>query len=96
MKKKVSAKCCSLNGSQLGLTLGIFFAAIHAIWAVLVASGRAQAFIDLVMPLHFLDMVYTITQFSLGVALTLVVLAFVCGYLMGWLFAALWNWTSKS
>lgn len=88
MKKEV-------NRNQLGLTIGTFSALWHAIWAVLVGVGFAKPLIDWVIPLHFIDMSYSITVFSLGSAVTLVILAFLGGYISGWVLAGIWNWASK-
>ena len=74
------------------MTLGVFFAAWYALWAILVGIGGGQAIIDLVMPLHFLDNMYKVSTFSFSNAVVLVVLAFIGSYIFGWLFAALWNW----
>ena len=84
-----------LNENKLGITLGIFFALLHAIWAILVGFGIGQKLIDLILPLHFIDMMVTVVNFNFGTALLLVILAFFGGYIGGWLFAAVWNWVNK-
>ena len=84
-----------LNENKLGLTLGIFFALLHAIWAILVGFGAGQKLIDLILPLHFIDMMISIATFNIGTAVLLVILAFIGGYIAGWLFAVIWNWVTK-
>ena len=84
-----------LNENRVGLTLAIFFALLHAIWAILVGFGAGQKLIDLVMPLHFIDMMIPTATFSIGTAVLLVILAFIGGYIAGWLFALIWNWVIK-
>lgn len=81
----------SLN--KLGLTLGIFFAFMHLIWAVFVGINMAwaQMFVDWIMPLHFIDMLVNIMSFSFGSAILLVILAFIGGYIMGVVIGAIWN-----
>lgn len=81
-----------INNKQVALTVGIFFAALHAIWAVFVGLNLGQSVMDWVFPLHFLNNLYTVLNFSLGSALMLIVMAFIASYVMGWLFAALYNW----
>lgn len=81
-----------VNRTQLGLTLGIFSGLLHGVWAVLVGLGIGKVLIDWVLPLHFIDMAYSITNFSWGTAVMLVILAFIGGYICGWLVAAIWNW----
>ena len=84
-----------LNENKLGITLGIFFALLHAIWAILIGFGAGQRLIDLILPLHFIDMMITVTTFKIGAAVLLVILAFIGGYIAGWLFAVIWNWVIK-
>ncbi len=83
-----------LNRNQVGLTVGIFFAALHAIWALLIELNLGQSVIDWVFPLHFINSIYTVTDFSLANAAMLVIMAFATSYIMGWLFAALYNWVA--
>ncbi len=86
----------ALNKNKVGLTLAIFLAAMHAVWAFAVALGFGQKFFDFVLPMHFLNNVYSVMQFNASTASMLVVMAFVTGYIMGWLFAALWNFVDKT
>lgn len=80
-----------INKNSLGLSLGIFAALLHAVWAILVAAGVAKSLLDWVLPLHFVGAMFSITSFSIVSAILLVVLAFVGGYVTGWVFAAIWN-----
>lgn len=80
-----------LNKNKLGMTLGIFVGAWHLIWALLVGFNVAQSFIDWVLPLHFVSLTVPIASFSWLNAIILTIAAFIGGYVMGWLFAALWN-----
>jgi len=86
-----------INANKLGLTIGIFVAALHALWAVLVAVGQdqVQAYLDWIFPLHFIGNVFQIMTFNLVSALILVVMAFVGGYICGWVLAWLWNMVDK-
>ncbi len=84
-----------LNKNKLGIVLGIFVGAMHAIWVLAVALNVGQKFLDFILPLHFIDNLYSVMTFNIATALMLVVMATVGGYVMGWLFAALWNWVDK-
>lgn len=84
MKDKISA-------NKLGLVLGIFFALLHLIWVLLVASGFAKQFLDYALSLHFMSDVYSIGAFNLWTAAMLLVFTFASGYILGWLFAFVWN-----
>ncbi len=86
-----------LDKNQVGLIVGIFFAVVHAAWALIIAiiPGTLQSFLNWMFELHFLEPIWTITAFNLVNALLLVVMTFVCGYIFGWVFAAIWNQLSK-
>lgn len=80
-----------LNKNSIGLALGFFFGLGHLVWVLLVGMGLAKPFMDWVLSLHFLTLSYSLTSFNLGTGLMLVVFTFVCGYALGWVFAAIWN-----
>ena len=84
-----------LNKNKFGLVIGIFVAAWHLLWALCVLAGVAQTFINWILPLHFISILVSVTTFSITNALLLTIAAFIGGYVMGWLFAALWNWLLK-
>lgn len=78
------------NGAW-ALALGLMLGGIHAVWALLVASGLAQAFMDWIFALHMIVPPYTIAPFDIITALILVIVTFVIGYIVGWVFAAICN-----
>lgn len=80
-----------VNKNALGLTLGTFLGGVHLIWVILVAAGVAQQMMDWVLSMHFLTLSYTFAPFAVWTALGLVVMTFVVGYVVGWIFAALLN-----
>lgn len=80
-----------LKGNKIALVVGLFAAALHALWAILVVLGVGQMYIDWIFPLHFIDNLYTVMAFNILNALMLVVMAFVGGYVATWLFVWLWN-----
>lgn len=85
-----------LSKAKTGLVLGVFMAIVHAVWAVLVALGVAQGLIDWAVGMHMMVNPYVVSGFSLGTAVGLVVMTFVVGCVLGWVFAALWNSLRKS
>jgi hypothetical protein len=85
----------TLRPHTTGLALGGFFAVFHFLWAVLVASGWAQSAMDLVFRLHMLEPVLRIAPFSIALAVGLIVLTFVVGYVLGWIFATVWNMAQR-
>lgn len=80
-----------LNKNKTGLTTGVIFGVFHLAWAGLVASGLAQPFMDWIFQLHFIQPLYIITPFNMIKALTLIAVTFAIGFVLGWLFAAVWN-----
>ena len=84
-----------VNIEQAGLTLGILLAIVHVFWSVLVASGNAQGAINWKLGMHFLSGNVTVLPFNLATALTLTLMAFIIGVLIGSLFALIWNWAGK-
>ncbi len=84
-----------MNNNKIGLTLGIFFALLHAVWALIVGLGIAKQAIDWILPLHFIDMLVGVLVFSWTSALLLVVMAFIGGYIAGWVYAWIWNLIGK-
>jgi len=60
-----------------------------------VAAGWAQPVIDFVFWMHFIKPVYVIQPFNLGTATVLVVVTAVIGFVVGSVFAVLWNWFHK-
>ena len=82
-------KKCKCN--KPALVVGLFVAAMHAIWALAVALGVGQLYLDWIFPLHFLNNLYTVASFNLVTALILTVVAFVATYLSTLLFVWLWK-----
>ncbi|MBX4206482.1 hypothetical protein KW784_01720 [Candidatus Parcubacteria bacterium] len=80
-----------LHMHRFGLGIGSFVAFIHAAWALLVASGQAGAYISFILGMHFLSNPYTVLAFSWKGAAMLVVLTGIAGYVVGCVFACIWN-----
>lgn len=75
--------------------MGLFFGFIHLTWSCLVALGVAQRMLNLVFRLHFLNNPFTVGQFQIGMAVGLVVVTSLAGYVVGWIFAWAWNKIGK-
>ena len=78
-----------------GMTLGSFAALVHLVWLIFVGIGIAKPFADWMMSLHMMQCTWSILPFTLGTAILLLVVAFVIGYIFGWVFASLWNYFHK-
>src|SRR6185369_16080665 len=76
---------------KAGAALAGLSAISHAFWALLVAVGWAQPFMDFMFQLHFLQPLYFVGVFDFRLALLLVTCAAVGGFALGFIFAVLWN-----
>ena len=79
------------KGHKISVAVGLFFASLHLIWALMVALGLGQAHLNWIFPMHFIDNLYTVMEFNLTTALFLVVVVFVSGYLVTWFFLLFWK-----
>ncbi len=80
-----------ISANKVGLAVGGLFAVIHAVWALMVSGGIAKPFMDWILSLHFMSFQYSMTPFSLGTAVMLVIVTAVLGYIMGFVLGWLWN-----
>jgi K+-sensing histidine kinase KdpD len=85
-----------INKNKAGVVVGSLMGIYHLTWALLVAFGVAQAVIDWIFRLHFIQPPYTITAFNPVTAVTLIVVTSIIGFVVGWLFGAIWNWLHSS
>ncbi|MEK7111733.1 MAG: hypothetical protein AAB875_00235 [Patescibacteria group bacterium] len=80
-----------MKESKAALIFGTFMALMHAFWSLLVFLGLAQPYLNFISGLHFLNNPYKVLPFNLSTALMLVAVTFVIGYLVGAVFAKIWN-----
>lgn len=84
-----------MDKNKVGLIVGAFLGLWHLTWSLLVALGLAQMLLDFIYSIHFLNNPFTVAQFSISKAATLVVVTAIIGYVVGYLFAALWGFVQK-
>lgn len=80
-----------INPAKVGLTLGALFGGWHLCWSILVALGWAQPVIDFIFWMHFIKPIYVIAPFDPAIAAILIVITALAGFIIGWVFALLWN-----
>lgn len=80
-----------LNPPKVALALGLFFAAVHVIWALLVLVGWAQSLVNFIYGVHMLSVPYEVLAFNYSTAGLLIIVTFGVGYLIGWIFSLVWN-----
>ncbi len=76
---------------SFGLALGIFLAAFHAVWSLLVLSGIGQWLLDIIFKLHMLKPFIMVEPFSLTKAVLLVIVTGLIGYIAGSVMGVIWN-----
>lgn len=81
-----------ISKNKLGVVIGSAFGLWHLVWALLVAFGIAQWLLDWVFRLHFIQPVYVVNAFQPALAVVLIVVTSVLGYVMGWIAGGIWNW----
>jgi len=91
MKKERVKGVRKVKESKAALIFATFVALMHLIWSVMVFVGLAQPYLNFILGLHFLNNPYTVSAFNLTNATMLIAVTFVIGYLVGWLFAVVWN-----
>lgn len=80
-----------LSIHRLGLTLAALLAAVHLVWAVVVALGAGQPLLDFASRIHFVEPETVVAPFSLWNATLLVLIAAAVGYGYGAVLATTWN-----
>ena len=80
------------NKTRVGLFFGVAYGLCHLSWILLLAFGWAQPMMDWLMPMHFINITYTLSEVAAGKAVLGIVMAFVWGFVDGFIIAALWNW----
>ena len=81
-----------ISKTKLGIVVGSFLGLWHLAWSLLVAIGLAQLLLDWVFRLHFIQPPYTVTPFKPLLAVALIVITSLLGYIIGWVLGAIWNW----
>jgi hypothetical protein len=81
----------AIHPIKAGVTLAALIGGWHLCWAVLVASGWAQSVIDFVFWIHFIKPTFVVGGFNLAIALVLIAVTTVVGFVLGFIFSILWN-----
>ena len=83
---------CVLPIQKTALSVGAFFAIIHAAWAILVGLGLGQTLANFKTNIHFIKTDFSILPFDAATGIGLIILSFVVGTIIGALFALVWNY----
>jgi hypothetical protein len=94
MAKK--SKNVKLKSVKVGLSVGIFFAAMHLIFVLALVATKG-ACLKWMLNLHLVSVSYSYLLGSLNATTIIIgiVHAFVAGFVGGWLFTVIYNWVNK-
>ena len=85
-----------INIGKAGLVLGAVIGGWHLCWSMLVALQLAQPVIDFVFWMHFIKPIYVIEPFEIVRAAILVIVTAGVGFVIGSVFALIWNALHKA
>ncbi len=80
-----------MSEKKVALVLGSFAGLMHLVWSVLVALNWAQPVLNFIYNLHSLTNPFRVLPFDFMRSLALIVVTFLVGYAVGYIFATLWN-----
>jgi hypothetical protein len=80
-----------LNPNQTGLVVGAFIGLWHFVWGLVVVGGMATLILDFIYSIHFLSNPFLVQPFDVVKWITLIIVTAVFGYIVGYVFALLWN-----
>ncbi|MEM2916651.1 MAG: hypothetical protein QXT19_04835 [Candidatus Woesearchaeota archaeon] len=81
-----------LKPNKVGLALACLVVAYQLVWILAVAIGK-QPLLDWILGVHFLADGLKVAPVTIGKAIVSLLIHFVAGYILGWLFATIWNRT---
>lgn len=84
-----------LNPVKTGLALGELLGGVHLVWVILVALGWAQALVNFSLWAHMASVPVVVGAFDLSAAVTVVIVAAMVGYVLGYALAKIWNWLHR-
>ena len=79
------------NPRKVGLVVGLMLGGVHLLWSVLVALNWAQPLANFSMWAHMVHTSVVIGPFDATAALTVVVVASLIGYCVGYAAGSVWN-----
>ena len=80
-----------INPQKTGLVGAIMVGGVHVLWSILVALGWAQALVNFSLWAHMVHLNPVIGPFDLTASVTLVIVAALIGYCVGYMIGEVWN-----
>ena len=76
---------------KAGMAVGGTAVIVHIIWAAIVALGWGQGLLDFAFAAHMVRSGFVVQPFDFATTLMLLVLVGLVGYIVGFVFANVWN-----
>ncbi|MFA5791451.1 MAG: hypothetical protein WC884_00215 [Candidatus Paceibacterota bacterium] len=80
-----------MNKNKVALVVGSFVGLVHLVWGIAIAFGFAQPWINFVFNIHSLNNPFTLMSFDFMRSIGLIIVTFLVGYVVGYVFATIWN-----
>ena len=80
-----------IDANRLGIVGAVLMAGWHLIWLVLQVTGQGQRVMDFVFRIHGLESDVVVQPFDPGMALVLVAVTALTGYVVAGLAGVVWN-----
>lgn len=80
-----------IDANRLGIVGAVLMAGWHLIWLVLQAAGQGQRVMEFVFRIHGLESDVTVQPFDPGMALVLLAVTALTGYVVAGLAGLVWN-----
>ena len=80
-----------MNPRKVALVGAVVFGGWHVVWSLLVLLGWAQPLLDFSMWAHMIRMSVVAGPFDATAAITVIVVASIVGYCLGYIIATAWN-----
>lgn len=77
------------------MTVSLFAGLVHLVWEIVLFLGWGQGLVDWKLSMHSLSSPFRVLPFSFGSAIGLIIMALIVGYLIGWVFASIYNKVHK-
>lgn len=80
-----------VNPSKVGLVGAVVIGGWHVLWSLLILLGWAQLLVEFSMWAHMIHIAVIIGPFDVSAAATVIIIASIIGYCVGYIIATVWN-----
>jgi tetrahydromethanopterin S-methyltransferase subunit F len=84
-----------LNKDQTGFAFGLLSCFLYLIWLIIALSGKMSTTLALKNAFYFINISYIIYKPDIVLVISGIVLSLTMGFILGWVFALLWNFVGK-